>query len=82
MTNSMGARQRINRRYAKRVNAAEAAQILQKTRRTICRWEKLGKMPPKANAPSERIRLYRQIDIEEMARRLQVQAPSSEGDNQ
>jgi DNA-binding transcriptional MerR regulator len=68
MTTNMGARQRSKRRYWKMVNAEEAGKILGKTRRTICRWEKEGKMPPKANDWSERVRLYRQADIEEMAR--------------
>ena len=72
MTSNMGDRQRANRRFAKQVNAEEAAQILGRTRRTICRWESEGLMPPRANLPHERIRLYRQADIEEMARKRQA----------
>lgn len=71
MTKKMGERQRANRRFAKRVNAAEAATILGKTRRTICRWERAGRMPPKASLHL-RIRLYSRADIEEMARQQQV----------
>jgi hypothetical protein len=67
MTKNMGERQRANRRFAKRVNAEEAATILGKTRRTICRWERAGKMPPKANYPTDRLRLYREADIAKMA---------------
>jgi len=69
MTKNMGERQRANRRFAKQVNAEEAAQILGTTRRTICRWQSEGKMPPKANNPSTRVRLYRQADIEEMSQK-------------
>lgn len=68
VTTDMGARQRANRRFRKMVNAEEAGQILGKPRRTICRWTKEGKMPPKANVWSDRIRLYRRADIVEMAR--------------
>ena len=68
MTKNMGARQRSNRRYYRTVNAEEAGKILGKTRRTICRWEKEGKMPPTVSLPPSRLRLYRQADIEEMAR--------------
>ena len=68
MTKNMGARQRSNRRYYRMVNAEEAGKILGKTRRTICRWEKEGKMPPTVSVPPSRLRLYRQADIEEMAR--------------
>jgi hypothetical protein len=72
MTSNIGERQRANRRLAKRVNAEEAAQMLERTRRTICRWELEGLMPPKAYLPHERIRLYRRADIEEMAHKRQV----------
>lgn len=72
MTTKMGDRQRANRRFKGLVNAEEAGHILDRTRRTICSWEKAGKMPPRANAAHHRIRLYRQTDIEDMARRLQM----------
>jgi predicted DNA-binding transcriptional regulator AlpA len=73
MTTNMGARQRSNRRHHRMVNAEEAGTILGKTRRTICRWEKEGKMPPTVKIPPpSRLRLYRQADIEEMARNRQM----------
>lgn len=67
MTKNMGERQRGNRRFARMMNAEEVATRLGKTRRTICRWEKDGKMPAKANKPSERLRLYWESDIDELA---------------
>jgi hypothetical protein len=68
MTKNMGARQAATRHRRGGVNAEEAGKILGKTRRTICRREKEGKMSPTVKIPPpSRLRLYRQADIEEMA---------------
>lgn len=66
-----------SRKHRGLMNAEDAAPLLGATRRTICRWQKQGEMP-------ERVRhrgrmLYRQADIEEMARRRQM-AQSSKQD--
>lgn len=68
MTKRMGERQRANRRSWKLVNAEEAAEILGVSRRTVCRWAKAGRMPNRGGTWHLRLRLYRQTDIEELAR--------------
>jgi predicted DNA-binding transcriptional regulator AlpA len=79
MTKNMGARQRSNRRSRGMVNAEEAEKILGKTRRTICRWEKEGRMPTAVKLPPPgRLRLYRLTDIEEMARDARSSSQSSQ----
>jgi len=79
MTKNMGARQRANRRYRGLVNAEETGKILGKTRRTICRWEKEGKMPPTVKLPPpNRLRLYRRADIEEMAGKARSSSHSNQ----
>ena len=79
MTKNMSARQRANRRHRRMVNAEEAGKILGKTRRTICRWEKEGKMPPTVKLPPpNRLRLYRRADIEEMAGKARSSSHSNQ----
>ena len=69
-----------SRKHHRLMNAHDAAQPLGTTRRTICRWELAGKMPERVSHRGRM--LYRQIDIEEMARRLRAPSSSSEGDDQ
>ena len=65
-----------SRKHHRLMNALDAAQLLGKTRRTICRWELDGKMPERVSHLGRM--LYRQIDIEEMARHLRAPSSSSE----
>ena len=55
-----------SRKHHGLMNAQDAAPVLGKTRRTICRWELAGKMPERVSHRGRM--LSRQIDIEEMAR--------------
>jgi len=55
-----------SRKHHRLMNAEDAAPLLGATRRTICRWQKQGKMPDRV--PHRGRMLYRQADIEEMAR--------------
>jgi predicted DNA-binding transcriptional regulator AlpA len=58
--------QLYSRKHRRLMNAEDTAQLLGVTRRTICRWQKQGKMPERV--PHRGRMLYRQDDIEEMAR--------------
>lgn len=67
MTHNMGDRQRDNRRARGMVNAEEAAELLGKSRRTVCRWEREGKMPKSTHVWHRRLRLWLEVDIRQMA---------------
>ena len=66
-----------SRKHRGLMNAGDAAPLLGATRRTICRWQKQGEMPERV--PHRGRMLYRQADIEEMARQRQM-AQSSKQD--
>lgn len=62
------------------MNADDAASVLGTTRRTVCRWEAAGKMPPRV--PHKGRMLYRRADIEEIARRIRGGSVSVGGSGQ